>query len=217
VVRYIKRYYLCIVNFIVKLKSQIMENKPATLSQVHFRYLNAGETENPFGFVNEFCVQETELCYLRQDILDLLKTAYSYKEEFYAGVSKSFGYNQIQIIKVIEILFVLHCTDLDLKPGNVRSYENNYNCLNREEKNDVRVFLDDFFTFHSLDEWRELMDDLLIYAYKEGDEGLFNYVDEPFKTIGYFEKLAEAIFLVYEIQHFKEGYPKASVDPRADV
>lgn len=194
-----------------------MENNPTVLSQAHFRYLNAKEMDNPFSFIHELCERETELHYLKRDVLDLVKTAYSYREEFYTGVSKNFGYNQIQVIKIIEILFVLHRTNLDLNPGNVRSYENSYNCLNREEKNDIRVFLDDFFTFHSLDEWREFMDDLLIHAYKEGGEGLFNYVDEPFKTIGYFERLVEAIFLIYEIQHLKESYPKASADAIEEV
>src|SRR5690606_26801065 len=117
--------------------------------------------------------------------------------------------NQIQLIKVVEILFVLHCGKLNLKPGNVRSYANNYRHLNREEMNDIRVFLCDFFAFRSLSEWHEFIDELLIYAYKEGDEGLFNDVDKPFKVMAYFEKLAEAIFLIYEIMKLKESYPKS--------
>ncbi|MEC3881103.1 hypothetical protein [Parapedobacter sp. 10938] len=183
---------------------------PAPVNQARFRHLSAEEIENPLTYIEELCERETALYYLNRDILDLVKTAYSYREEFFEGIHKSYAYNQIQVIKVVEILFVLYCGKLDLKSGNVRSYENNFSCLNRDEMNDIRVFLDDFFAFHSLSEWHEFIDDLLIHAYKEGSEGLFNNVKEPFKVMAYFEKLAEAIFLVYEIQRLKESYPKAS-------
>lgn len=193
-----------------------MQDNLLSLNQTRFRHLRAEEIENPFTYINELCEHETELYYLNRDILDLVKTAYSYREEFFEGIHKSYAYNQIQVIKVVEILFVLHCSKLDLKPGNVRSYVNNYRYLNREEINDIRVFLGDFFAFRSLSEWHEFIDDLLIYAYKEGDEGLFNDVDKPFKVMAYFEKLAEAFFLVYEIQQLKERYPKASVHSVVD-
>jgi len=187
-----------------------MQDNQLPLSKTRFRHLRAEEIENPLAYINELCEQETALHYLNRDILDLVKTAYSYREEFFEGIHKSYAYNQIQVIKVVEILFVLHCGKLDLKPGNVRSYENKFSYLSREEMNDIRVFLDDFFAFRSLSEWHEFIDDLLIYAYKEGGEGLFNDVKEPFKMMAYFEKLAEAIFLIYEIMNLKESYPKAS-------
>jgi len=187
-----------------------MQDNQLSLNHTRFRHLRAKEIENPLTYINELCERETALDYLNRDILDLIKTAYSYREEFFEGIHKSYAYNQIQVIKVVEILFVLHCGKLDLKPGNVRSYQNNFRYLNREEMNDIRVFLDDFFTFHSLSEWQSFIDDLLIHAYKEGGEGLFNDVKEPFKVMAYFEKLAEAIFLVYEIMKLRESHPKAS-------
>jgi len=183
---------------------------PNSLNQARFRYLEPSAIEDPFSFVNAFCEQEAELYYLKRDVLDLVKTAYSYREEFFAGTSRSYAYSQIQLVKTVEILYVLQCTTLDLNPGNVRRYKNKYSCLSREEMKEPRVFLNDFFAFHSLDEWHELIDELLIHAYKEWDEGLFDNIPEPFKVMAYFEKLTEAIFLVHEIQRLKESYPKAS-------
>ncbi len=187
-----------------------MENNPMQLSQARFRYLEASIVENPFRFIREFCDRATEMQYLKRDILDLLKTAYSYREEFYAGTSKSYAYNQIEFIKIVEVMYVLHVGDLDLKPGPIRSYVNRYVCLDKSEQNDIRVFLSSFFTFHNLNEWLSVLDDLLIHAYKEGDPDYFTCEKEPFKTMAYLEKMAEAFFLVYEIMDLKESYPKAS-------
>ena len=187
-----------------------METKSTPLSQGHFRYLSVNEIEDPFAFVSEFCETEAELHYLKRDTIHLLKTAYSYGEEFYAGTSKQYGYCQITLIKVIEIMYVLYCGKIELKPGNIRSYENKYEILNNDERNDIRLFLNDFFSYRDLQDWHELMDDLLIYAYKEGGEGFFNCLDEPFRTIDYLEKLTESIFLVYEINRFRRNFPVAS-------
>ncbi|WP_257666240.1 hypothetical protein [Parapedobacter tibetensis] len=189
-----------------------METKQTSLDQTHFRYLKAEEIENPFIYINEFCEKETEMYYFRRDTLYLIKTAFSYDETFLAGCNSNYAYSQKQLIKVIETMYVLHHADMDLKPGNIRNYENSYKCLERDERNNLRVFLDDFFGYKDLDGWHELLDDLLIYAYKEGGEGFFDYADKPFKTMDYFEKLVEAIFLIYEIRHLKDSYPKASTD-----
>ena len=193
-----------------------MQDNQMPLAQARLRYLPTSTIEDPFDFIREFCGVEMEMHYLKQDILDLLKTAYSYGEEFYAGPSKSYAYNQIQFIKVIEVMYVLHVGNWHLKAGTLRSYVNDYTCLDKSEQNDIRVFLNSFFTFHDLNEWLSVLDELLIHAYKEGDRDYFTYEKEPFKTMAYLEKMAEAIFLVYEIQQLKESYPKASAHPVAD-
>src|SRR5690606_16128131 len=105
------------------------------LNQVRFRYLEPAAIEDPLSFINAFCEQEAKLYYLKRDVLNLVKTAYSYREEFFAGISRSYAYNQIQLIKTVEILYVLQRSKLDLYPGNVRSYESDYRCLNRDEMN----------------------------------------------------------------------------------
>src|SRR5690606_11905482 len=84
-----------------------METSDTTLGQSDFRYLKAEEVANPFIYINEFCERETELGYFRQDILDLLKTAYSYCEKFYTGSSPSYAYYQQQLIRLIEALYAL--------------------------------------------------------------------------------------------------------------
>lgn len=187
-----------------------MENNRMPLGQCRYRYLEAGVIEDPFSFIREFCGLEAEMQCLKRGILNLLKTAYSYQEEFYEGTSRSYTYDQIEFIKVVEVMYALYVGDWDLKPGPIRNYVNRYTCLDEGEQNDLRVFLNSFFSFHGLNEWLELLDDLLIHAYKEGDPDYFTYEKEPFKTMAYLEKMAEAVFLAYEIMDRKERYPKAS-------
>ena len=180
------------------------------IGQCRFRYLKADTLKNPFGFIREFCSLEMEMESLRQNILNLVKTAYSYHEEFYARPGKAYVYDQIEFVKVVEVMYVLYAGDWDLGPGALRSYTNRYTCLTNDELKNIRIFLDEFFSFHDLNGWLELLDDLLIHAYKEGGPHYFTEEREPFKTMAYLEKMAEAVFLVYEIISLKENYPKAS-------
>lgn len=199
-------------NSLLNLNLLTVGNSQTLLDQCRFRYLETWAIEDPFSFIREFCAHEMEMEYLKRDVLDLLKTAYSYREEFFAGTHKSYVYNQIQLVKVVEVMYVLHVGDWDLKPGLIRQYVNRYSCLDNSEQKDIRIFLSGFFTFHNLNEWLSVLDDLLIHAYKEGDPDYFVYEKEPFKTMTYLEKLTEAVFLVYEIMDLKATYPKASGD-----
>lgn len=187
-----------------------MANTQASIEQCRFRYLKGDAIKDPFSFIREFCSLEMEIESLKQNILNLVKTAYSYHEEFYTGPGKAYVYDQIEFIKVVEVMYVLHASDWDLCPGALRSYTNRYTCLTDGEQQDIRIFLDEFFSFHDLGGWLEILDDLLIHAYKEGGPHYFTEEREPFKTMAYLEKMAEAVFLVYEIISLKESYPQAS-------
>src|SRR5690606_34674302 len=157
------------------------------------------EIENPISFINEFCGRETELCYFRQDVLDLLKTAYSYKEEFYTGASPSHGYCQQQLIRLIEAIYVLTTKDVSVSRPTDTSLAHDYRLLNTLERSEIRLFLNDFFEYKDLDNWREYLDDILIHAYKEGNVGYFEYDKTPFKSMDMLGKFTEAVFLIYEI------------------
>src|SRR5690606_26828088 len=167
--------------------------------QMHFRHLSAEELENPFMYINEFCEQETRVHYFRQDILDLLKTAYSHKEKFYTGTSPSYGYYQQQLIRIMEAVYVLYARGYEFPAEAGKAFLDHYHCLSSEEIVDIGYFIASFFEYKDLDEWRGYLDDILLHAYKEGGVGYFEYDETPFKTIGLLEKFAEAIFLIYEL------------------
>jgi len=184
----------------LKLKSiLIMENSQISLNQMHFRHLSAEEIENPFIYINEFCEQETRVYYFRQDVLDLLKTAYSYQEKFYTGHSPSYGYYQQQLIRIMEAVYVLYTRGYEFSTEAGKVLVHRYYSLSNEEIVHINDFLEDFFGYKDLDEWREYLDDILLHAYKEGGVGYFEYDETPFFTIGLLEKFVETIFLIHEL------------------
>lgn len=176
-----------------------MENNQTSLNQMHFRHLSAEEIENPFIYINEFCERETRFHYFRQDILDLLKTAYSLEEKFYSSHSPSYGYDQQQLIRVIEAVYVLYIGEYNFSSGRGKVSVEHHECLTSQEVADIGHFLEDFFDYKDLDEWREYLDEILLHAYKEGGVGFFEYDKTPFKTIGLLEKFVEAVFLIHEL------------------
>lgn len=176
-----------------------MKASPITLEQVRFRYLKVEQVADPIAYINNFCEQEATLDYFRQGVLDLLKTAYSHSEKFYSGASPSYAYYQQQLIRLIEISYVLTLRGDSFSFAEDTTLKNDYRCLDPLERRDVSVFLDYFFEYKNLDEWCEYLDDILIHAYKEGGAGYFDYDERPFKNIEMMEKLAEAVFLIYEV------------------
>lgn len=176
-----------------------MQDHLPLLDHTHFRHLSDEEIENPFIYINEFCERETKFHYFRRDILDLLKTAYSYEEKFYSNHSPSYGYDQQQLIRIMEAVYVLYLRRYNFTSGRSRVPMEYHGCLNNQEVADVGHFLEEFFGYKDLDGWREYLDEILIHAYKEGGVGFFEYDKTPFKTIGLLEKFVEAVFLIHEL------------------
>lgn len=187
-----------------------MQNDQPSLSQMHFRHLSAEEIENPFIYINEFCERETRFHYFRQDILDLLKTAYSYEEKFYSSHSPSYGYDQQQLIRVMEAVYVLYLRAYNFSSGREKVPIEHHECLNTQEAADIDHFLEDFFDYKDLDEWREYLDEILLHAYKEGGVVFLNMTRHRSKPLDYWRSLWKLFFSSMSL-HRTSGwsrYPK---------
>ena len=191
--------------------NQIIGNGQTLLTQAHFRHLNKEEIEDPFIYINEFCGRETAVHYFRQDILDLLKTAYSYEEKIYSDHSPNYGYDQQQLVKVMEAVYVLYAKGYTFSTKVGKVHTDRYHGLNFEEIVNITYFLKGLFDYKNLNEWREYLDDILIHAYKESSVGYFEYDNTPFLTIGLLEKLTEAVFVIHELaQYGQVGAPSST-------
>lgn len=87
-----------------------------------------------------------------------------------------------------------------------------YRTLAADEINDIQLFLERFFTFKTLDEWRRLLDELLGYAYLTDNLEVVEYPYSIFVVIELLEKLVEAFFLINHIQCWKRKQPIAQVE-----
>ena len=181
-----------------------MENNQTLSGDIHFRHLNKDEIEDPFIFINHFCELETDICCFRRDVLDLLKTAYSYNEQYYSGNSPSYGYYQQSLIRVMEAVYVLYESGYRFSSEVRDSFINGCRCLTINDIKDVTSFLEEFFGYKDLNEWRAYLDDILIYAYKEDGVGYFEYDETPFFNIGMLGKFVEAVFLIHELGSLNE-------------
>ncbi|WP_134090799.1 hypothetical protein [Olivibacter sp. XZL3] len=214
-----------------------MENFHEAIQTVHFRYLKEDAIRNPFSFIKEFCTQETEVELFRDDILTLVNAASTEKtdstEKFYAS-HENFVYDHKQIITVIEALWVLqHQPELDLSitethplyqksiwrslridvEARINGHAGHYRKLENQEINNIHLFLKDFFLYRDLDEWREILDDLLSYAHHHE-----HYIDtlslSEFIVIReYLEKVAEAIFLIADLRF---NYAEEQIEMQAN-
>lgn len=207
-----------------------MENSPHEIQTTHFRYLKEEAIRDPFLFIKEFCLTETDVEFFRDDIRKIIHAAGTRKSDnngkFYRDADE-YVYNQKKIIEVIETLWVLHhqplpvfslenthhlyqttrwkrrSIDVKARLNNVAKY---YRKLENEEINDIRLFLKDFFLYSDLNEWREILDDLLSYTHI--DESIAHgspfFSRELIPITEYLEKMAEAFFLIAELIHPKK-------------
>jgi|GEM_PF-4047444 len=207
-----------------------METLNQTTHPIHFRYLSPEAAQDPTIFLEEFCFSRTEIEYFRTDLFQLLQAACCDIEEqdgrYYLD-ARNYVYNHKQAIEVMELLWVLHqqkdrdyqlseshrlfqrprwkTAGVDLPRRMVTAKY--YRYLTDEEMNNVALFLQDLFTYKDLDEWREILDELLYFSHSTEIFGAgAERTSEIMPIQEYFGKIAEAIFLIGEIIIKKRGY-----------
>lgn len=209
-----------------------MENLHEAIKTNNFRYLTEVDVQNPLSFVKNFCHFETEVEIFREDIRFLLNAASTRKSDFNGKFyvnSEDYAFNLQQMISVIEVLWVLYHRPIpklkisDTHPLyqksswvtdgiDIQKRINNgaahFRMLENREINDIWIFLEDFFSYRDLNEWRKILDDLLIYAYT--NDSIFNGTDLLYESVAireYLEKSIEAIFLIADLSF---NYSKSS-------
>lgn len=202
-----------------------MENLHPTLQETHFRYLKADAMKDPVWFIKRFCSTETELELFRQDINFLIQAAGTkikdHQGKFYRYADE-YVYNHRKIIEAIECLWVFFHLDLsnlqltdhhplfqtskwkkegiDVKER-LAGPAKHFRKLENKEINNVFLFLQDFFLFNDLNEWREVLDDLLSYAHIDESIAFESayFSCELIPIASYLEKMVEALFLIAEL------------------
>lgn len=202
-----------------------MENLNQEVQTTHFRYLREEAIKNPSLFIKEFCFSETDLEIFRQDIMMLVNAAMTRKTDNNGKFHKNpdeYFYNHRKIIEVIEVMWVFHHQphfefaigethtlyqtarwkrdDIDVE-ARLDSAAKYYRKLENKEMNNIRLFLNDLFLYNDINEWREILDDLLSYAH--ADESIAHesthFSREIIPIAEYLEKIAEAAFLIAEL------------------
>jgi len=201
-----------------------MKNALENIQAGHFRYLKEEDIQTPLSFVKEFCSFETEVETFREEVHFLINAATTRKSDFNGKFyvnSEDYAYNLRQMISVVEVLWILHhhpilqfniseTHPLYQKPPQKRAGIDvqkrinnnvaNFRKLEDREINDISIFLDEFFSYRNLNEWRELLDDLLTYAYT--NDSIFDGTTLLYESVAireYLEKMAEAVFLIADI------------------
>lgn len=207
-------------NFILlNLKKPEPMKKAKKLKWKHFRHLTSEEFDNPLLPLIELCCSETDLYYLREDTHRFIRATschnVDFDEENYGEMF--FFYQRFQ--KHIELLYLLAHRYPDWKASIKsplyqlkiigRSYTLvdddikgettlNFRKLSKNEVMDIGLFMNKFFNFMTLQEWRDTMDDLIRAVFSR--ESFSEYEPQAFHIYEYLEKLSEAMFLTYEIR-----------------
>lgn len=228
-----------------------MENLHEAIRTSNFRYLTEDAIQTPLSFIENFCYFETEVETFRKDILFFLHAATTRKSDFNGKFyvnSEDYAYNCRQLISVIEVLWVLYhqpipqlripdthplyqksswATDrIDIEKR-INSGAAHFRKLENREINDIGFFLEEFFLYRNLNEWREILDDLLTYAYT--NESIFDGTELLYESVAiyeYLEKAVEAIFLIADL-NFKynkstddiqtKGVQETNLNPTAQI
>jgi len=208
-----------------------MENQSVSLEHTNFRYLHDDEIADPLYYISAFCEAETDLYYFREDILGFLKSGFAHHMVGPAGQNPYFADTQQELIRMIELLYVVYAGGIDIRLPTDHPYSQNtqipfidrlktgcaltrtdflYRSLTTDEMVDIRNFLGRFFSFKTLDEWRQLLDELLSSAYLAEVGGVMTYPSSIFTVIELVEKLAEAFFWVNHVQVWKANRQQSS-------
>ncbi len=183
-----------------------------------FRHLDVSEIEDPLFPLMELCCSETTLDYYRREINLFTRASCCHNIKFRPvdfGLMY-FVYNML--CKHMELLFVFmhRYNDWTLSPstslyqyqkiGNYKTvYDEDmyhgttmeFKALNNAEFVDLKLFMDNFFQFQSLMNWRRTMDSMMDLVFSE--ESFGQLYDEAQQIFEYLDKLGEAMFLAYEI------------------
>jgi len=204
-----------------------METNQNLFPAVHFRYMTAEDFSNPFSYVYQLFRHETDLDYLRDDIIDLIRSAFSDQDAglLRKGRFQECAFTQRRLIKMMETAFRIiqiapkivfpeahpwqktlrqpACPDRTRRPRS--GYFQQFLILNYEEIIHPVTSLTAFFSYRTLEEWREILDDLLGYAYDESDPIGTDEQGHAFKIVNELERLTETLYVVYEIRTWNDA------------
>ncbi|MDR2271842.1 MAG: hypothetical protein LBF27_13140 [Sphingobacterium sp.] len=181
-----------------------MKNTQKKLKAKHFRYLSKEYIEDPMKYLIEFFEQETHVHYFITDINLLVNAASNAKMNSPHSHS---GYNTKKLIELVELAYVI------FKKCNLKKVKNpldffksdsdywNYvsgECLS---VNDIELPEDEisrFFSYQSLGQWYEVLDEIWINISDRNGEFLGNVGKEILAVRELLQRLAISLHKIYE-------------------
>ncbi len=188
------------------------------LKKRNLRQLTGKEFKNPLLPLVELCCSETSLDYLVEDTHRFIRATSCEVSGFTASDFGEMLFFYERFLKHIELLYLfMSCYpdwrvskdspfyDIPVSTGRRTIYDADmfggtylkFHKLAENEFWDLRVFMESFFTFKPLREWRHTLDDMLYHVFS--DETFPQYHTDAFQTFAYLDKLSEAMFLAYLI------------------
>lgn len=196
--------------------------KSQKLKKHRLPHLTREDVNNPLFTLVELCCSETDLHHLRNDTLQFIRSTACQNSGFDEEDYGTMFFFYLRFLKHIELLYVLMhrypdwsaSTDSPFYRLEITGYSYTivdddfkgstkleFWKLGKEEVLDVSVFMRSFFKFRTLRQWQMTVDDLVQTVFSR--ETFSEYDNDAFQVYEYLEKLAEALFLAYEI-HGKE-------------
>lgn len=189
------------------------------LKRRNFWHLTDHEFENPLFPLVELCCSETSLTYVVDDTNRFIRAANCDNRGFSANDFGEMHFIYERFLKHIELLYIYQArypdwTLADKGPlyrakviGLLREVHDEdmfggttmrFDSVTETEFWDLGVFMKNFFAFKNLDEWRDILDDLIRHILSE--EVFSQDCRDATHIFEYLDKLSEAMFLAYLIR-----------------
>lgn len=207
-----------------------MNTTQKKLKKKHFRYLGKKEIANPMVYIDEFFGSETDLKSWKTDISIFVDAAYTSKNRI-SGFEYGFTYKRI--IGQIEVAYTIYCL-----PG----FERRTSERKVKSSKDIRHAIDNlyvidpektiarFFVYRRLEQWREIVDDMLSQVATHDFIYPIDQYDNILEIKELLLELAEALHIIYEqegielnphplffIRENKDTDPEANNDVQEEI
>jgi len=184
-----------------------------------FRHLTDEQFKNPLLPLVELCCSETSLDYLAEETHQFIRATNGRNTGFVGSDYGNMYFFYERFCKYIELLYVLMVRYPDWKTAKESPlYQTKVMGLSREiydgdmyrgtlvkfskltisEFWNLRKFMESFFAFKTLDEWRNTLDDMMRMVLS--DESFTEYNKHAYQIFEYLDKLSESMFLAYLIR-----------------
>lgn len=181
-----------------------MKNTQKKLKAKHFRYLSKEYIEDPLKYLEDFFVLETEIDYWLRDLNILINVAANAQ---LAPPVQANNYNVKLLIKQVEIAYVI------FKKCKLKKLKNPLDFFKRDSdywnyvragvitNNDIESPVDNigrFFSYQTLKQWYETLDNLWVKIGDSDDEFLGNRANDVLAIRELLQRLAISLHKIYE-------------------
>lgn len=178
-----------------------MKNTQKKLKSKHFRYLSKDIIKNPLRYIEDYYTKQTSILSWAHEI-NLFVNAGAYPEMACAHVTEN-GFHcreMIQQIEIAYVIFIQFSIPIQTNPLHFfASKQDYYNYCSQNEytldgKKDPLDMIGKFFSFYSLQQWYDILDNLMMYMTNTDSNTYDKFGD---KIVAIKEQLIRLAFALY--------------------